>query len=415
MEDRHHLFICTVGGTPDPIKAAIRHWTPARVLLVPSADTKGTASAITSDSGLLSPGDWDIVELNDAEDFSDCVRRLRGLDEEVGAWRRKGPSYDVVVDFTGGTKCMSAALSVVARRWPCAFSYVGGTERTKGGVGVVVSGKEKALFTQNPWNALGYQAIEDACLLFDQQAFAPAAKLLDKARKEADDDSIKRTLSTFHQLCEGYGLWDRFQHKDAVQRIGDVLKNANDLQAMLGSSRSELAIRTIKQHHEKLKQLIERPQSRAMIADLLANADRRRHEARCDDGVARLYRAIEALAQLVLADHHEIPNTGDVALERVPEPLRDKWASRSDGGKLLLALQDAFELLDALGDEVGKRFKDAGLHDPTRSPLAARNRSILAHGFQPVGDQDFQELRKAAMELGGFNEQDLPIFPSLAR
>ena len=412
--DKHHLLICTVGGTPEPVVAAVRHWKPARVLLVHSIDTKPSAESVSKEPGLLQPGAWDTVELHDAQDFGDCVRMMRGLDQQIGAWRRKGPEYDVIVDFTGGTKCMSAALSLVSRRWPCAFSYVGGTERTKGGTGIVVSGKEQTLVTQNPWNALGYQAIEDACLLFDQHAFLPAAKLLDETRKAADDDAVKRRLSTFHQLCEGYGLWDRFQHKDAVQRIANVLKNATDLQAVLGSSRSEPVVRIIKQHHQALQTLVAQPRSRAMIADLMSNARRRKHEGRYDDGVARLYRAIESFAQLALAERYEIPSTDDVALERFPESLRARWESRAENGKLLLGLRDAYVLLDELGDSAGKSFKDLGLHDPQRSPLTARNQSILAHGFQPVGHNVFDQLWSAAATLGDFTEAELPTFPRLA-
>jgi hypothetical protein len=169
MEANCHFLICTVGGTADPILAAIKEWKPARVLLIPSIGTNTIADDVESKSGLVPPGAWERIELHDAEDFGDCVRLMRGLDEKVAVWLRKGPTYDVIVDFTGGTKCMSAALALVSRRWSCRFSYIGGTERTKSGAGVVVSGKEQARVTQNPWNALGYQAIEDACLLFDQQ------------------------------------------------------------------------------------------------------------------------------------------------------------------------------------------------------------------------------------------------------
>lgn len=412
--DKHHLLICTVGGTSEPIIAAVRHWNPARVLFVHSSDTKTSAEVVTKEAGLLQTGAWDMVELHDAQDFGDCVRRMRSLDEQIGAWRRNGTEYDVIVDFTGGTKCMSAALSLVSRRWPCAFSYVGGTERTKGGTGIVVSGKEQTLVTQNPWNALGYQAIEDACLLFDQHAFMPATNLLHEARGAADDDAVKRSLSTFHQLCEGYGLWDRFQHKDSVQKIANVLKNVTDLQAVLGSNRSETVIRGIQQDQQTLQGLVAQPRSRAIVGDLLANARRRQLEARYDDGVARLYRAIESLAQLALAERHEIPSTDDVALERVPESLRPRWASRAENGRLLLGLQDAYVLLDELGDSAGKRFKDLGLQDPQRSPLMARNQSILAHGFQPIGANVFNQLWSAAVELGGFTETELPTFPRLA-
>jgi len=45
----------------------------------------------------------------------------------------------------------------------------------------------------------------------------------------------------------------------------------------------------------------------------------------------------------------------------------------------------------------------------------ARNQSILAHGFEPVGEQVFEKLWAAGINLGGFAEQDLPTFPHLAK
>jgi CRISPR-associated protein (TIGR02710 family) len=415
MDDGHHLLICTVGGTLEPIIATIRHWKPARVQFIASEDTRKHAGAVAEVPDLLQPGSWDMMVLADAQDFSDCVRRMRSLDEPVTAWRQRGPAYNVITDFTGGTKCMSAALSLVSRRWPCAFSYVGGSERTKGGTGIVVSGKEQTLVTQNPWNALGYQAIDDACLLFDQQAFMPAARLLNEARKAVDDESIKRTLSTFHQLCEGYGFWDRFQHRDAVMQIKDVLKNRNDLQAEFGATRTDRVLALIQQNLKSLEQIVGEPRSRAMVGDLLANASRRRHEARYDDAVARLYRAIESLAQLALAERHGIPSTDNVNLESIPESLRKRWESHAENGTLRLGLQDAYELLDALGDKAGKTFKELKLDDRQLSPLTARNHSILAHGFSPASDATFRKLWDAAMKLGDFCEQQLPVFPRLAK
>ncbi len=413
--DKHYLLICTVGGTSEPIVAAIRHWKPARVVLVHSTDTRVSAETATKEPGLLQPGNWDLVELHDAQDFGGCIRGIRGLDEQTGAWRRKGADYDIIVDFTGGTKCMSAALSLVSRRWPCAFSYVGGTQRTKGGTGIVISGKEQMLVTQNPWNALGYQAIEDACLLFDQYAFMPAAKLLDDARKATDDDSVKRTLSTFHQLCEGYERWDRFQHKGAAQRIAEALKNATDLQTALGSTRSDTVIRDIRQNHDHLQGLQTAPSSLAIVRDLLANARRRKDEARYDDAVARLYRAIESLAQIAL-EQHQLPSTAEVPLDRVPEPLREQWKPRAEHGNLRLGLQDAYLLLDALGDPLGRQFKELDLHDHKPSSLTARNQSILAHGFQPVPASVFDQLWGQVLTLGADSlaEEDLPVFPRLA-
>ena len=364
--------------------------------------------------GLLHAGAWEYIDVENAEDFGECVRAIKSWQEYIGLWLDQVPGHSLICEITAGTKCMSAALALVARRWECSFSYVGGTARNREGVGDVTSGHEKMHFTENPWNALGYQAIEDACQLFDQYAFGPAVKLLGQAGRLSSDGSVKRTLATFGQLSQGYDQWDRFQHKNAAACLHGALKNGSDLVAALGQTRAAKVRRGIQRNVETLDRIAGNPLSILMVADLIANARRRGEERRFDDGVARLYRAIEALAQVALRERHSIQNSGAVRLEQVPETLREQWGDRVQDGTLRLGLQDDFELLRKLDDPLGLRFMELSLHDHQGSALQARNSSILAHGFVPVSEIMFEKLFAAAIALGEFQEEDLPVVPKLA-
>jgi CRISPR-associated protein (TIGR02710 family) len=407
--DDHHLLICTVGGSPEPIISAVRHWKPDRVHFITSPQSKGQVQDIKVGSDLGS-GAFDVWQVPDPQNFNSCVKEIRLLEDRIHEWLNVA-GRDVIVDFTGGTKCMSAALTLVARRWPCTFSYVGGSERTKGGVGIVLSGKEQIVRSVNPSDALGYQAIEDACLLFDRLAFLPAKELLKDAMSHVERSSTKRTIATLSQLCEAYAYWDRFDHVGATNCLRSAIKNEADLKDALGPSRTRAVIATVERNEGQLETLREQRVSRALLADLIANAKRRSSEGRYDDAVARLYRAIEATAQLALAEFHDIPSTDGVPISRVPESLRASWSAKAENGQLRLGLQDAYELLDALEDQAGKTFRKLGLDAVDRSPLAARNQSILAHGFRPVGRAVVDQLFKAALQLSGLQERDLPEFP----
>lgn len=408
----HVLLICTVGGAPEPICATLKRWQPARTLFVHSPDTRANAQAV-ADLVALPVGAWDALETVDPQDFGGCVRDLRRLDAQVAAWNGRSNAHATVVDLTGGTKAMSAALALAARRWPCTFSYVGGDQRTKDGVGIVVSGKEKIVHGQNPWDALGYQALEDACLRFDELAFTSAAVGLARAKRACTDPAVSRTLATIALCCEAYAAWDRFQHLAAASRLNAVTKNANDLTVALGAARADSVLRQIQAGKAHLAQLAQARVSRATVLDLLANAQRRRTEGRHDDAVARLYRAIEATAQLALGQRG-FPGTDRIALTAVPAELQREWQTRAQEGILRLGLQDAFRLLGALGDPVGARFVTLGLADRERSPLTARNQSILAHGFEPVTEKTSSTLWQAALELAAVSEAELPRFPRLA-
>jgi len=418
--DTHTLLICTVGGTHEPLVKTLRHWKPKKVVFLPSEETQSRIDSVLRafaehEESPLSPGCYEVRPVDDAQDLLACIRSFQRLAETVGDWRKRGGDYRVVVDITAGTKCMSAALALVARRWPCRFAYVGGTRRDKEGAGVVQPGFEQVLHNDNPWNALGYQAIEEACTLFDRNAFAAAAALLQTARTAADDKAVKRTLSTFDQICQAYDKWDRFQHEGALKELENALKNDNDIRTTLGDSRSDSFLKCMNENTRHLKGLRanagEAPPD-GIVPDLLANAQRRADEGRYDDAVARLYRAIEATAQLRLKREHKL-ETANTPREALPEPLRREWEHRAENGTVRLGLQDAYRLLRELGDPLGTEFERMELTHPVKSPLNARNNSILAHGFHPAKEDVFNRLWGAAINLAGCNEDALPRFPSL--
>jgi hypothetical protein len=156
------LYVCTVGGSPEPLVAALEKFRPARVLFVVSPDSRASLPRIVETLAAkgyeLGPGTRQSVQVRDPDDIVVCVQDMREqLDPEVRRWRAQGSDHDVVADVTGGTKCMSAALALVARPWTgVQFAYVGGAQRTQQGLGVVVSGTERPLIRTNPWDTLGF-------------------------------------------------------------------------------------------------------------------------------------------------------------------------------------------------------------------------------------------------------------------
>jgi len=410
------LLICTVGGTPEAVAAAIKGAKPQRVVFIVSPETHADVETrilplLQQDGPALSAGQFDYLQVPDAQDFPGCVERIRELGGEVSRWTARGDNFTALVDFTGGTKCMSASMALVARQWPCRFSYVGGSQRNKDGKGVVVAGAEKILHYRNPWDALGYQVVEEATVLFDRGNYEAAAQILDRALPAIKRSDLKRELSTLKALSEAYLAWDRFDHKNARKRLGDVMKNGNDLRHLFPGS-GDGVLQRVSEHHRLLLQFQDGMLGRHILLDLCGNARRSSDKGKYDDAVARLYRAIEATAQVRLRDEHSIPETAKVPTEKVPEPLRTRWASRAKEGNLLLGLQDGYELLAELGDELGQRFRALGLTERS-SALSSRNQSILAHGFVPVGENVFKELWQKTLLLAEITEEELPVFPRL--
>jgi CRISPR-associated protein (TIGR02710 family) len=277
----------------------------------------------------------------------------------------------------------------------------------------VISGTERIVHQVNPWDALGHQAVEEFIVLFDQRAFSAAANVAGTAKIRVSHLARKRELVALEQLASAFDHWDRFDHEAARKKLDAVEKAANDLRAALGQDRADRLFHDLKCRANHLDALCcTQSPSPHHVVDLLANAKRRREEGRFDDAVARLYRAIEAIAQVTLKNRHEVESTERIPLERIPEPLRSDWRHRAEDGFVTVGLQDAYRLLLALGDELGRKFEDAKLNGRD-SPLIVRNRSILAHGFEKVPSTVVDQLWKSALGLAQIDEAALPRFPTL--
>lgn len=421
MTVRHVLLICTVGGSPEPIAASLKRWRPDRAIFVPSRETRAQVEekalplAATDPQAFVLPvGCYEFCEIPDAQDFAGAVRKMRELAGEVARWQARGDAFEVVVDFTAGTKCMTAALALIAHPWGCRFSYVGGTERTKDSVGIVVSGKEQVLHSPNPWESLGFRAIEDAISLFDRGAYGAAAALLQGSLTQVADLARKRELLSLKVLAEAYDAWDRFDHQEARTLLGKALHSENDLRSLMGAARAEAVLNAVRHHRDHLARL-DSTAGLARVADLLSNARRCIFARRYDDAVARLYRALEALAQLRLSQVHGI-DSAHVPLEALPDDLRASMTPVAQEGHVWLGLQNAYALLRARGDALGECFHERGLDDPRGSSLSARNRSILAHGFEPVGEKVCTRLLTditAVALAAGIVAEDEAQFPRL--
>lgn len=160
-----------------------------------------------------------------------------------------------------------------------------------------------------------------------------------------------------------------------------------------------------------------------LVHDLMANARRRGREGRYGDAVARLYRAIEAMAQHRLDSEYGIKTSG-VPYDQVPEELARRWwdgagnGGGSVGDEVLeprkIGLREAYTLLEHFGDDLALRFRESVVETPkNEGALTARNMSILAHGFQPVGEKVYERLWSATLHLADVSEQSLPRFPRL--
>ncbi len=356
------------------------------------------------------------IQLSDPQNIPMCVQEMEQKLNDLVAGSSSPNGDPLIVDVTGGTKPMSAALMLVARRWDCQFRYVGGTQRSKAGLGIVATGSEFLSECRNPMDELGYAAVEDALSLSASASYSAASDILRHARNRISNAEVKRSLLALECLTSFFAMRDRFRFRKASEKLHSLRKHRESLATVLDQTSVDSVFELAQAWKAQLEELRQNRVSEALISELLANANRRFREGRYDDGVARLYRAAEAIAQFVLARKYGIEYTSRVTLENVPEAVREEYRSRlREDLTFKLALQEDYRLLQQFGDPLAHRFFELGLDDRKKSPLETRNQSILAHGFQAVTPEALR-LRDDVMKLAEvieIGEADLPKFPEL--
>ncbi len=409
-------MIVSLGGSPQPVIVAIRHYEPAFVCFVASEQSVEMVPQVRQQAGVGFRDRKAMV--SDANDLLACYGAALQAAELV---EKEGYAPEqVVVDYTGGTKSMTAALvlATVARGY--AFSYVGGDERSKNGLGQVLDGHERLLEVLNPWEVLAVQEQTRLAWLFNHFQWAAAADLLATVRAKARHDArLGRLFACLDDLVAGYAAWDRFAHRKARGLLHQGAQGVRDCAVFLAGTRLETFVAEVDASLAFFNRLHAasadfRRLCPELVTDLIANAERRAEEGKYDDGVARLYRALEMAAQVALAARKPPLQTGALRLEQVPPPLRDEFVRRYGGPAsetLKLPLYAAYQLLDALGDPAGRRFTaaEAGL----QKLLFARNGSILAHGLAPLNRESYEGLLAGLLEVLGLARADLPRFPRL--
>lgn len=403
------VLLISVGGTAEPVIRVIQEKKPAKIIFFTSQDSRSQVEEkILPEIGYYPR--LGFVVTPDSENVGICTfELLRAVPDEM---RKLGEPdvWPALVAYTGGTKTMSAALVWAASRYPCELLYVGGTRRTKEGLGIVESGSENLISIQNPWNQTAWYETALARELFNRAQYGNAAELIGSVRRRVTDPDAARPLEWLYNAFCAFHAWDMFDHK-AAGRLGGILKDAGFIHRLNAGTLPGL--RSFCTQTEACLPFLQKIKtgelSRAMALDLLANAQRRaRLEGKYEDAVARCYSAVEKLAKIRLKERG-IDNAA-ARPEQIPESLRPEYSRYlTEAGTLKFGFKASFTLLAELGDPLGKNYMENERENGEL--LGQRNKSILGHGFEPAGKEQFDAFFALGLRLAGIDENELVSFP----
>ena len=403
-------MIVAVGGSAAPIVFSLNGDKPALVLFVVSEGSRPQVEEQILPE-LEDMPQYEYLQISDHENIETCYKEMR---EGISRWLldRQLDQDDVRVDYTGGTKSMSAAVALASVERFGDFKYVASYRRTKAGLGTGVSGYEYHARSSNPWNALAVRELERANWLLGEYHAESAAEVLTQAADKCDE-AHKSRLKSFAQLADALAAADRFQFRQAENKFNQSRRELEHTleyptyQAMLSLLDQWKAIAVQSRPDEKTP-------GRETLLELLANAERRAKQARYDDATGRLYRAIELYAQQLVKQAFSAdlgkPRLDDFPATRYEEVL-EKFGEPNGEGQYKLGVKKLFQALE-FSDDDDLRGRTQ-LYSHLENHLQIRNSSLLAHGLQPVSKDSFDRFLIAALQVLRIDESDIPRWPTL--
>jgi CRISPR-associated protein (TIGR02710 family) len=407
-------LIISVGGTIEPIVVSIAQHRPALVVFFASEETIESIGAIKArlHEQRVAIQNRNIM-IPDAEDLEICYEKA--LECAEVALKEGRSAADVVVDFTGGTKAMTAALTLATVGKGFTFSYVGGRERSKEGRGIVMTGGERIVRRRDPFVLYAVHERRRLAQCFNQYQFQAAQAVARDLQARPIHEPDRMAFEFVANVAAGYEAWDRFLFEPAQQ----LLKSASRKWAPAIRANPSLryaALQTTIEAHSRRLDLISEKTKRlrevhpVLAEELLGNAKRRAEEGKYDDAIVRLYRALELGGQIAVQKALGC-GTDKVPVDRLPTKLRDEYRQRYERQPnfVQLALDATYRLLEALDQREGKKF--ASRAEQFKKVQSARNDSWLAHGLGACRDETYGSLSLLVREILEIEEG--PSFPKL--
>lgn len=391
------ILVLTVGGSPQPIISSITQSSPNKVVFLCSDDTPQIKGSYSEIENILKSSGRDVSDSETAkiagfDDFNDCyVTSLRTLERICNEYA----GAQVIADYTGGTKSMAAGL--VAAALDCPGVTLGLVKGDRSDLIKVTNGTQSLRLSRASRATLERQKniIKSFFGRFDYTA---AISLLENILQITDlAPTESQQLQGWLVWARALDSWDRFDHAGAWRLIHHRRKECPQIVMFLEAciySRRRLDEEFVKVKLESISET-DKGHGYELIQDLFLNAQRRAAQGRYDDAVARLYRAIELLAQARLKLGYQI-NTGDVKLDNLPATLQGKYKNKvNNNGKIQLSLRSAYELLVEFNQIKREPFGQLFTENKNKIVdfLRIRNNSILAHGFTPVSEGDYKKAQ----------------------
>lgn len=330
------------------------------------------------------------ITIKDIDDFQEFYKKISN---QINDYK----NYNIKIDYTSGTKTMTMAASIAASENNLELIFVSGK---RGNKNIVEKGTE-FIRRQNLSKVHFDKTINDVQECFNHYRFKEGIDLLDNLADTGVDglEFIKKVNAL---LLATYNYWDNFNHQVAnVAFSNGFIKKLSDNQVKANHK----ALNIICDENNPLNQ-------KYALASMINNAIRRSEEGKYDDAIARLYRCMELISEIILKEYDINPR--DVDVNKVKEISEN--AHKNIMGKLIRGhnsqlrmpgVDSNFMLIHELNgfNKVGQYYYDN--RDKFINALQLRNNSILAHGLEMMDEDDYNEFEELILNLAELIDENM--------
>ncbi len=300
------------------------------------------------------------------------------------------PENEIIINYTSGTKSMSIAAAILGLLFKRKILLVAG-ERTQG---TVQMGTEE-IQEQNLYIAYDYVELQRAVSQFNSFHYQDAKNTFSTIKSLNKKPDL---LADLQNLCEIFHLWDKFYRNEAILKINEIKKD-KDIDNYL-SNIKRFVNTPIRDKTKKTE--MKNQASFKIIIELIQNAERRLLEGKFDDATARMYRIAELIGQTILKEIYEL-DTSDIDIEKIKTLLKDRpnhkpfieeyenklKMANSKNDKIKIGLFENYDLIRVL---IGESETPLQTNQKFRDLIQKRNKSILAHGLEPIEQKNASDL-----------------------
>ena len=338
--------------------------------------------------------DYQIVLMESIDNFNTCFESF-----EAKIWDfdylANDKKYEIIMDYTSGTKTMSAAMACCGLFYSKTLICIGG-DRSMG----EVSAGTEIINYQNLYKIYDKFALMRVRSFFNFYRFMPCIEVLNYIV------GLDIHKDSFLNLCKAYSSWDNMDFENAYSHLTKV-----DLNLIEFMEIKKNLVMNLKALGNICNSRSENLKNCYILACLINNSIRRAEEYKYDDAIARLYRAFELIGQIRLANYGISTSDVDVSVlleKNVSSEVIDSLERIREDGKIRIGLVQDYLLLNELGDDLGVYYVEN--RSKINNSTVNRNNSILAHGLESQSKEDFDKFLDLVLILAKKLDKDMNKF-----